>query len=214
MAGFSTHIAAALFGLALATAPAAAVTVRLSYHYYRLSAGTIEELRAAMQQNGPYLAATGRHHAAAALIVFQSAVKQEAAAGHCRIKQADITVNARIYLPQWQRQTRPAAGNVTLFQDMLLRDIKRHEHNHIVIARHYGSEMERELRSLPYQRRCRQVEREAETVLRRLEQKSEAAQRQFDAVEGKNFDRRLRRLIQEAGREKAAPADTKLRGHP
>lgn len=208
-----------LLGLIIAllgtpSGPAAAMTVRLSYHYYTISARTIDGLQSALNRYGPYIAETGRHHAAAAIISFQPIIKLAPISAYCRVIQADISIKAQLYLPQWQQRPDNKDSAVTLFWDMLLRDIKRHEEKHITIARHYGNAMERELRNLPYRRHCRQLQQETETVLQRLEQKNNSAQARFDYIEGKNFKQRLNRLVHKAGQKHKMPADTKLRSHP
>ncbi|KAA6204797.1 MAG: DUF922 domain-containing protein [Candidatus Tokpelaia sp.] len=193
---------------------AAAITVRLSYHYYTISAQTIDGLQSALNRYGPYIAETGRHHAAAAIISFQHTVKLAPAGAYCRVMQADISIKAQLYLPQWQQRQDSKDSAVTLFWDMLLRDIKRHEENHIIIARHYGNAMEQELRNLPYRRHCRQLQQETETVLQRLEQKNDSAQMRFDYIEGRSFKQRLNSLVHKAGQKHKMPAGTKLRSHP
>lgn len=179
----------------LAAGSSQAAQVSRHYAYYRISAANKEELITALSRKGPYLPQTKQRHPAATQISFKDRLDMRRQGGYCRLAAANISIAAVIYLPQWRQRGRQREktgdAELSFFWDMLLKDMKQHEAQHIQIAYAYALDMEQELRSLPARRSCVALRRDAQAALLRLKQNNNAAQEQFDRREAKRLAKRF-----------------------
>jgi len=194
--------AAALAIILTGTAGSQAASVTRSYSYFSITGTTLQDLQQELVARGPLVQSSGQRHAGATQMQFVDQVRFSQAGGKCRISSASVVVKARIILPRW---TRRGAGSdeTRLVWDTLSADIKRHEENHVSIARRHARDMELALLGLPPQRDCAAVTAKGRELMAREMKRHDAEQARFDRIESRNFSKRLERLIRlraESGR--------------
>ena len=126
-------------------------------------------------------------------MAFASRVSYQSAKG-CSVASALVTVHARIILPYWRRP-RAATPEVRLVWETLSADVKRHEESHDIIAKNHARLLEQALLAIPRQRDCDAALAKAAKVTAKVLAKHDAAQAEFDRIEGINFDSRMMRLL-------------------
>ena len=137
--------------------------------------------------------AAGRHPGATQ-IDFTTRITYEADNRGCVIAKVSVSVQTKITLPR-RRQRAKAHGDTRLIWDTLSADIKRHEETHVMIAKNHARDLEQALRDIRRQRDCAAAVAKAKAVLERKFAEHERAQKQFDRVEGMNFESRIMRLL-------------------
>lgn len=186
-----------LSGLLLHPGAAAAETVSRSYAYFAVGGRTIEQLMVELVARGPFVRSSGRRHAGATDLEFNHRVTYKEADGRCGVIGAKVTVKAKITLPRWQGRNRADAATRTLW-DALQKDIRRHEEDHVAIARRHARDMERTLTAISRHKTCEaavdKVHRAIQNGLRRHDQ----AQARFDREEARTFEARLDRLARQS----------------
>ena len=181
--------------LAIIAPEAKAASIFREFNYYTVNGKTAADLDRALSRNGPLLKKTGQHHPGAAEIRFDAKVRYGSAPGKaCKVQGVYVNVHAKVSLPRW-RQRRKATPELALIWDTLLHDIRRHEESHIVIARSFASEMEREIRGLRTRADCAALRTDIDKVTARLMEAHDKKQLQFDRVETINFEDRFTRLL-------------------
>ncbi|MGO4451726.1 DUF922 domain-containing Zn-dependent protease [Phyllobacterium sp. TAF24] len=188
------RMAAFAFVCLFAAQSASAAVVLRKYEYFTLSGKTAADLDRELSHRGPQIHKTGQRHPGATQMRFNTKVKYGSDAKSCRVVEADITIHARVHLPRW-KQRASAKPDLALIWDTLSADIKRHEESHIIIARTAAFDMERAFKALPWRSNCDEMKNDAAALMTKLMQQQDAAQVQFDRVEGKNFERRFERLL-------------------
>jgi predicted secreted Zn-dependent protease len=177
------------------TAPAAgAASISKSYSYFSIGGSTLDEIESQLAERGPHVQSSGRRHPGVTQMEFKSRIGYGEQNGRCRIVQADVTVKAKVILPKWRR-SKQADREVRLIWDTLAADIKRHEESHVVIAKNHARELERALLAIDRQPTCQQTAEKIKEVTAKVLARHNAAQDEFDRVEGINFESRLLRLM-------------------
>ncbi|MBV2144486.1 DUF922 domain-containing protein [Falsochrobactrum sp. TDYN1] len=186
------------FGLALIfVAPQAeAASIFRTVSYYDINGKTAADLDKALSGSGPFLKKTGQHHPGAAEIRFDAKVRYGRATGNiaCKVQDVYVNIHAKVMLPRW-KQRRKASSELALVWDTLLRDIRRHEESHIVIARSHASQMERQIRALRSRTDCAALRADIDNITAKLMKAHDRAQELFDRVETINFESRFERLL-------------------
>lgn len=196
-----------LLFVATLSLPAAAASVSRTYSYFNVGGKTFEELQFELQSRGPMVQSTGKRHAGATRMEFNSRIKYGQSDSRCKVVSASVSVKAQVILPRWT-QRRSAGSDVRFFWDTLSSDIKRHEESHIVIARTHAREMEMAIAAIRPRKTCEAVAAEVKTITQQLMGRHDRAQDEFDRVEGINFENRMLRLMRyriermESGRER------------
>ncbi|MFQ0814454.1 peptidase [Brucella anthropi] len=181
--------------LAIMAPQAEAAAIFREFNYYNVNGKTAADLDKALSRNGPFLKKTGQHHPGAAEIRFDAKVRYGRAPGKaCKVQDVYVNVHAKVSLPRW-KQRRKATPELALIWDTLLQDIRRHEESHIVIARSFASEMEREIRGLRTRPDCAALRADIDKVTARLMEAHDKEQQRFDRVETINFENRFARLL-------------------
>lgn len=184
-----------LAGLILITATAAdAASVTRKYRYFPVYGKTAEQLDKSLAKNGPKLTNGGESHPGATKIAFDARVKYKHDGKYCRISDIFANVHATVSLPSWKNRRR-ASADTAMVWDILVKDIRRHEEAHIVIARVHASELEREIRAMRSERDCVTLRANVDKITDRIFASHDKAQQQFDRVESINFETRFERLI-------------------
>ena len=175
--------------------PAAAASLSKTYSYFSIGGSTLEEIERELDKKGPRVRGTGgRRHPGATQIDFTTRIDYEPDNRGCAIAKVSVSVQTKITLPRW-RQRAKAHGDTRLIWDTLSADIKRHEETHVMIAINHARDLEQALRDIRRQRDCAAAVAKAKAVLERKFAEHERAQKQFDRVEGMNFESRIMRLL-------------------
>ena len=182
--------------VSLAAVPAPAETLTKTYSYFSVGGRTLDELESELNRRGPRVRTTGQRHPGATQMQFNTRLGYAEKRGWCRITEADVTVKVKVILPQW-RQRAKADQDVRLVWDTLASDIRRHEEQHVRIARDYARKLERKLLWLGRQRSCDIAAAKAKATADALLAKHDRAQEKFDRVESAGFEKRLLRLMRQ-----------------
>jgi len=176
-------------------APASAENVNKTYSYFSVGGKTLDELERELNKRGPKVKTTGQRHPGATRMQFNTRLGYMEKNGSCRVTEATVTVKAKVILPRW-RQRNGADQDVRLVWDTLSSDIKRHEDQHVAIARDYARKLERQLTRLR-SKDCKTVAAKAEATADALLKKHDQAQAKFDQAEAANFEKRLLKLMRQ-----------------
>lgn len=177
------------------TAPAAeAATITKSYSYFSIGGSTLDEIETELTKRGPEVKSSGRRHPGVTQMEFKTRTGYSEQGGYCRVVQAKVTVVAKVILPKWRRPKR-AENDVRLIWDTLASDIKRHEESHVIIAKNHARQMEQALLAIAPQPTCKQTAEKIKAVSSKALARHNAAQDEFDRVEGINFESRILRLM-------------------
>ncbi|MBX8826450.1 DUF922 domain-containing protein [Ochrobactrum sp. SFR4] len=178
----------------LASTTADAASVIRKYRYFPVYGTTAEQLDKSLAKNGPKLNNGGESHPGATKIAFDARVKYRSDGKYCRVSDVRANVTATISLPSWQSRRR-ASADTRMVWDVLVKDIRRHEESHIIIARSHASELERQIRSMRNERDCVKLRANVDKITDRIFAKHDKAQQYFDRVETINFETRFERLL-------------------
>lgn len=176
-------------------APASAENVNKTYSYFSVGGSTLDDLERELNKRGPKVKSTGQRHPGATRMQFHTRLGYVEKNGSCRVTEATVTVRAKVILPRW-RQRNGADQDVRLVWDTLSSDIKRHEDQHVSIARDHARKLERQLTRLR-SKDCKTVAAKAEATADALLKKHDQAQAKFDQAEAANFEKRLLKLMRQ-----------------
>jgi predicted secreted Zn-dependent protease len=174
--------------------PAGAAGLSKTYSYFSVGGKTPAEIESELSKRGPNVKSTGGRHPGAIQIEFKTHTTYAGENGGCKVATASVTVQAKIFLPRW-RQREKANGNTRLYWDTRSADIRRHEETHVIIAKNHAWDIEQALMRIRQQRDCTVAEAKAKATTNRIIALSDRAQREFDRVEGINFESRFTRLL-------------------
>ena len=183
----------ALAGLICAV-PASAASISKTYAYFSVRGRTAEQLERDLAKQGPRVGNSLLGHPGAAELRFTGKVDYTASDDRCRVKSASFHVRAKISLPRWHDRKRSNRDLVFVW-DTLARDIKRHEEQHVIIAKRHAHEIEQAIMALPAARDCKVLEAKAGKITDEILEKHDRAQAQFDRVEALGYESRLQRLL-------------------
>lgn len=183
-----------LLSATLLTTQADAASIIRKYQYFPVYGTTAEQLDKSLAKNGPKLQDGGESHPGATKIAFDARVKYKYDDKYCRISGVFANVHATVSLPKWKNRKRASADTVLIW-DTLVRDIRRHEESHIIIARVHASELERQIRTMRSERDCAKLRAGVDKITDTIFAAHEKAQQQFDRVETINFEARFERLL-------------------
>lgn len=198
---------AAVFSCATVMPGSAEILVK-SYSYYSIGSApgeperplnTLEEFTAELNDRGPKVDRTGQRHPGRAEMKISTRLWYEEKNGRCKIIDAKVTVDAKLTLPEWPYRDDAAAPS-RLVWDTLSADIKRHEEQHIEIAREHALRIEKRVKRMWRQKDCATADRKAKFIIDKVLEREAAAQDRFDRAEGAGFHKRLFRLMRERAR--------------
>ncbi len=173
---------------------ARAGTIKQTTRFFAVHGTTLAELDRDLNRAGPYVSETGMHHPGATEVRFNGTVTYKTVRGGCAVDKTNVGLNLDIMLPKW-RQPRRVARQTVIVWDTLAADIRRHEMQHAAIAKNYLKRMEMALRNLRPERSCAAMEARVNQVTDRYLSGHQQAQIEFDKVEGREVNVRLRRAL-------------------
>lgn len=180
--------------LAGSTSAALAADIREHTRYFSIGGSTLEELDRDLSRNGPLMAGTNMRHPGATEVKFDGKVTYKPDGGLCRVAKTELTLRLVKTLPKWSAPN-SATPSVALIWKTLSDDIARHEGDHARIARSYVRKMESAIRNLGAAKTCEEMEARVNAVSARYLAAHQAAQVEFDVIEGREMNMRLRRLL-------------------
>lgn len=175
--------------------PAGAASISKTYSYFTIGGTTLEEIETELNTRGPQVQSTGRRHPGATRMEFKTRLGYSKTNNGCVISKAEVSVEAKVILPRWRHRSASDPGTRFVW-DTLSADIKRHEESHVLIAKNHARELEIALKAISRQRDCDVAAAKASDVTSRILAKHDAAQDRFDVIEGRNFEKRLLRLLE------------------
>ncbi len=183
--------------------PSGGAQISETVTYFSVRGSTLEEIDDELQRRGPPVGLAGVRHPGATRVRFDGFVTYEADGRLCRVDETNLSLDVEMMLPRWEGSRR-ASAQTNLIWRTISEDIQRHEREHADIARQWLRRMEGALRNLKPQRDCRAMEASVNATTQRYLQGHERAQRDFDIVEGREVNYRLRRALRANQREEAA----------
>ncbi|KAB0680847.1 DUF922 domain-containing Zn-dependent protease [Aureimonas leprariae] len=187
---------AALVAASLGAAGAAgAATISERTTYFAVRGSTLEQLDRELNRKGPSAGTAGDRHPGATQVSFGGRITYAPSGRACRVGRTDFTLKLVKILPRWT-PTRSASAATAIIWRTLAEDIYRHEEDHAKIARGYVRKMESAVRNLGPRPDCRSMEAAVNATTARYLKEHERAQLDFDKVEGREVNRRLKRLLQ------------------
>ena len=187
-----------LAGLAvLAGASATAETLDETTRYFAIRGTTLAELDRDLNRRGPFVAETGLRHPGATEVKFDGHVTYKRVAEGCAVDMANVKLTLNMLLPKWA-PPRGVAPETILIWRTLESDIERHEKHHADIAKSWLKRMEMALRNLRPEPSCARMETLVNQVTQRYLAGHERAQVEFDTIEGREVNFRLRRALSRA----------------
>ncbi|NDV85206.1 DUF922 domain-containing protein [Aurantimonas aggregata] len=182
-------------GVGLAHAlPAEAAKVTQRTTYFAVKGSTLEELDRDLSRSGPYVAETGLRHPGATEVKFDGQVTYKRDASGCQVDQTNLSLTLNMTLPRWTPPKRVAPETVMVWRT-LEEDIRRHENRHADIAKEWLKRMEMAIRNLRTQPSCAAMEADVNNITQRYLASHERAQIEFDTIEGREVNFRLRRAL-------------------
>lgn len=208
-AAFATLL---LFG---AIGPADAAQLSKTYSYFSIGGSTLDDIEKDLERRGPSVSTTGQRHPGATRMEFKTKLAWTQKGNSCRLTTARVNVSAKVILPRWTPGRR-ASRDTRFIWNTLAADIKRHEEQHVVIAKSHARELEDALKKMGSYRTCEQVSERANELSKRILDKHDREQQRFDRIESAGFEKRLFRLLENRMRAakttQRAPASRRAKG--
>lgn len=186
-------LAAASLG-AVGRVEAATISERATY--FNVRGTTLEQLDRELDRKGPLAGTAGDRHPGATQVSFGGRVTYASSGAACRVGRTEFTLKLVKILPRWNPPRSASAATVIIWRT-LSQDIYRHEEDHARIARGYVRKMESAVRNLGPRSDCRGMEAAVNATTTRYLKEHERAQLDFDKAEGREVNRRLKRLLRE-----------------
>ena len=171
-----------------------AQTVSRSYSYFTIGGITLQEIDEELALRGPKVSSTGKRHPGATQMRFSTRYTFASTTDWCRIEKAQVSVEAKMILPQWRARGR-SDPDTRLIWDTLSADIRRHEESHVQIAKSHARKLEDALEAIGRRSDCDAVKAAAGSISARILAEHDAAQDRFDRIESINFENRMLRLL-------------------
>lgn len=166
------------------------------YEYFAVRGATLAEIHRDMARRGPLLGSTGQRHPGATRMQFMTRLRFHDDGSRCRVVDASVGVEARIILPRWIGHAQ-ASERTRRSWAALEADIRRHEGQHVAIAREHAGIIERRLTRLGPAATCAGAEAAAKRETDRLLAEHDRAQARFDAREAQRLGRKLQNLARD-----------------
>ena len=185
--------------LALATGaigPVRAAEVKERTTYFNVRGTTLEDLDRELNRKGPLAARSGLRHPGATEVKFDGNVTYRSAGSRCKVARTDLSLRLVMMLPRW-KAPKAASPMTVIVWTTLAEDIRRHEAQHAAIAKLWLKKMESGLRNLAPAASCEAMEARVDAATTRFLSGHAAAQAEFDRVEGRDMNARLKRALSE-----------------
>jgi predicted secreted Zn-dependent protease len=157
--------------------------------YYTVPGTTVEQINEQIAIRGPQdghaIGTTETRMTPKVRTVYQD--------GKCRINSVDVLLELKVTLPRWadldkaDRRTRSGYTGLS-------RHVEEHEQRHVEISQKYAKRIEQVLLKMPPQKKCRELIADARAKFKSLFEDHNQEQRNFDAAERKEIERRLSSL--------------------
>jgi predicted secreted Zn-dependent protease len=173
---------------------AGAATISERTTYFAVRGSTLEQLDRELNRKGPTAGTSGDRHPGATQVSFGGRIAYAPDKRGCKVGRTSFTLKLNKILPRWN-PPRSASGATVIVWRTLAQDIARHEADHAKIARSYVNRMESAVRNLGPRPTCKAMEAAVDATTARYLKEHEQAQRNFDLIEGREVNWRLKRLL-------------------
>jgi predicted secreted Zn-dependent protease len=187
------RLSVALF-LVLSASPAFAADVVKSHSTYTLDATTLDDLGKQFESRGPKVESSGSKHPGATRMQFTTHTTYSQDGSRCRASKVRTVLKVEVILPRWRPRHKPEA-EMRIIWDTLSSDIRRHEGQHVDIARNYARQLEQSIQMLGSSGTCKEMAAKVKETTARVLDEHDRAQLRFDRVESINFEDRFQRLL-------------------
>ncbi len=182
---------------------AGAASISEKTSYFAVRGGTLAELDNDLNRRGPFLAETGIRHPGATQVKFDGKVTYKRTPEGCAVDATNLSLDLEMTLPKWIQPKR-VSERTKLIWNTLEKDIRRHENRHAAIAKNWLKRMESAIRNLRAEPNCGAMEEMVNVVTQRYLAGHEQAQVEFDTIEGREVNFRLRRALARAVEEQSS----------
>ena len=200
--GLFVAVAAVVMPGLIAPPVADAASIREKTTYFAVRGSTLPELDQDLSRRGPFISGTGIRHPGATEVKFDGKVTYKGTPDGCAVDRTNLSLDLEMTLPRWN-PPRQVPARTKLIWDTLAKDIHRHESRHAAIAKQWLKRMEMAIRNLRAEPTCEAMEAMVTTVTQRYLAGHERAQIEFDTIEGREVNMRLRRALARAVSDQA-----------
>lgn len=162
--------------------------------YFTVRGTTLDDLDRELSRKGPQVARGGIRHPGSTEVKFGGRITYKPGGRACKVARVDLSLKLVKTLPRWTAPKSASRATVIVWRT-LSEDIARHEGDHAKIARLWLKKMESAIRNLGPEPTCEAMETRVNAVSASYLAGHERAQLRFDAVEGRDVNRRLQRLL-------------------
>lgn len=174
-------------------AAAADLEIREETTHYRITGRTTAEFAVSMSRKGPYSRQHRRRAWATASRNMSYQITRERTERGCRVKRAKVRLKISYHMPKPTTLTRVSRRERTKWAK-LYRLLDRHEKTHGRFYREFAKTTQRALRRLKPARTCRQLDRDADRLVKKLSDADSLRNDRFDARDRRTY-RRVERIF-------------------
>lgn len=194
----------ALLCLSLAaSSPASAEpTFSTKYNYFEIGGTNIRDLWFDINAKGPK-SKMGIGHAGYTSFDFDNSVGIVPKGGKCQITSINFHLTSIVQLPKWTDE-RNSDEEMKLYWKAFSADVKRHEDQHVEIARQSILKLEQKLLELQPNKSCKVLKKQIRNIINKSAQARNRDQNAFERKEVRGQKNRLTQLVEELRNKKNA----------
>lgn len=171
---------------------AAEITIKENTSFYSITGKSTAELAYSMSRRGPYSRQHRKRAWATATRDMSYQLTRQKTKKNCRIKAVKVKLKIKYNMPKpstlngMTRRERKKWAN-------LYRLLNKHERTHGKFYRQFANKVRRKLKRMSPTRTCRQLDRKAAAIVKKLSEADSLRNDRFDARDGRTY-RRVERI--------------------
>lgn len=181
--------------LASSNAAFAEPTFTTEYKYFEIAGTSIEALWYDINKKGPK-SNKGVGHAGYTSFGFDNFVGIIPKDGQCQITSINFHLTSTVQLPKWTDEHK-SDREMQIYWQAFSNDVKRHEDQHVEIARQSILDLEQKLLKLRAQKSCKPLKRKIRNTINASARSRDRAQNTFERKEIRGQKDRLTNMIEE-----------------
>lgn len=192
-----TSFCSVLLGLLLASSSSAFAEPKFTtkYKYFDIGGTNHEALWFDINKKGPK-SNRGVGHAGYTTFKFKNSVGIIPKNGLCQITSIDFHLTSTVQLPKWI-DGRKSDNEMKIYWKALSSDVKRHEDQHVEIARQSILNLERKLLEIKPHKSCKVLKRKIRNTINASEKMLDRQQNTFERKEVRGQKERLTKLVEQ-----------------
>ncbi|MDD9909789.1 MAG: DUF922 domain-containing protein [Ahrensia sp.] len=175
-----------------ATAALADLKIREVTKHYRITGSTVGQLAASMSKRGPYSRQHRRRAWATASRDMTYLLSSTRGSSGCKVRGVKVRMTITYQMPRPSSLNRLSKRHRTKWRQ-LYRLLDGHEKVHGRFYREFAKKVERQLRRMRPARSCRELDRRAAAIVKKLGDADSARNDRFDARDSRTY-RRVERI--------------------